>query len=130
MLQLLASLNITTVATVPRNLCCLHLASAMVTYVVNTYISLYWRCLNPSCYYTQVPYDSKGKKTTERTLLSLEVGARVKLAPAHDHNLVPGFSLLNQNLSRAQRDKLASPGPKYGSVTRVCPEKCAYEVTK
>ena len=64
-----------------------------------------------------------------RTLLSLEVGARVKLAPAHDHNLVPGFSLLNQNLSRAQRDKLTSPGPKYGSVTRVCPEKCAYEVT-
>ena len=31
MLQLLASLNITTVATEPRNLCCLHLASAMVT---------------------------------------------------------------------------------------------------
>ena len=44
MLQLLASLNITTVATEPRNLCCLHLASAMVTCF---YIPLYWRCLNP-----------------------------------------------------------------------------------
>ena len=63
-------------------------------------------------------------------LLTLEVGARVKLAPGHDHKLVPGYSLVSENITQAQRDKLNTAGPKYGAVVRLCPEKCAYEVSK
>ena len=61
-------------------------------------------------------------------LLNFEVGARVKLAPGHDHKLMPGYSLVSQNITAVQRDKLSSSGPMYGAVTRVCPDKCAYEV--
>ena len=103
---LLQSLGLTKIPSTPRNICCLHLASALV------------------------PYDSKGKRSdTERMLLNLEVGARVKLASGHDHKLIPGYSLVSgHSLTQVQRDKLSSSGPKYGSVTRVCPDKCAYEV--
>ena len=78
----------------------------------------------------QVPYDSKGKRSSGRVLLTLEVGARVKLAPGHDHKLLPGYSLVSENITQAQRDKLNTAGPKYGAVVRLCPEKCAYEVSK
>ena len=61
-------------------------------------------------------------------LLNFEVGARVKLATGHDHKLIPGYSLVTNNITQVQRDKLSSSGPKYGCVTRVCPDKCAYEV--
>ena len=63
-------------------------------------------------------------------LLTLEVGARVKLAPGHDHKLIPGYSLVTENITQAQRDKLNTAGPKYGAVVRLCPEKCAYEVSR
>ena len=63
-------------------------------------------------------------------LLTLEVGARVKLAPGHDHKLLPGYSLVTENITQAQRDKLNTKGPKYGAVVRLCPEKCAYEVNR
>ena len=61
-------------------------------------------------------------------LLNLEVGSRVKLSPGHDHKLIPGFSLVHTNITQMQREKLYSSGPKYGSVTKVCPDKCAFEV--
>ena len=61
-------------------------------------------------------------------LLNFEVGARVKLATGHDHKLIPGYYLVTNNITQVQRDKLSSSGPKYGCVTRVFPDKCAYEV--
>ena len=54
----------------------------------------------------------------------------MKLASGHDHKLLPGYCLVSENITRAQRDKLASSGPKYGAVVRLRPEKCAYEVIK
>ena len=55
-------------------------------------------------------------------MLTLEVGARVELAPGHDYKLV------TENITQAQRDKLATAGPKYGAVVRLSPEKCSYAV--
>ena len=102
--RLLVSLSIVDIPTSPKSLCCLHLARALV------------------------PYDSKGRRTSEGKMwLNLEVGARVKLASSHDHKLIPAYTTL-KHLTEVQKEKLANPGPKFGSVTKIWPEKCAFEV--
>ena len=102
--RLIETLNIVNIPRSPKSLCCLHLVRALV------------------------PYDSKGRKTSEGKMwLSFEVGSRVKLASSHDHKLMPAYTPLT-HLTEVQREKLSYPGPKFGSVTKIWPEKCAYEV--
>ena len=103
---LLRSLDILNVPSSPRNVSCLHRAQALV------------------------PYDSQGRRTAAgKMMLSLEVGARVKLSPGHDHKLVPAYTTVKRELTEVQKQKLTSPGPKYGSVTRLLPQRCAFEVS-
>ena len=103
---LLRSLDILTIPSSPRNVSCLHRAQAMV------------------------PYDRQGRRTAAgKMMLSLEVGARVKLSPGHDHKLMPAYTTVRRDLTEVQKKKLSSPGPKYGSVTRLLPHRCAFEVS-
>ena len=105
--RLVRSLDIVTIPSTPRNVCCLHRAQAMV------------------------PYDRQGRRTSAgKMMLSLEVGDRVKLSPSHDHKLIPAYTTLRRKLSDVQKKKLSCSGPKYGSVTRLLPEKCAFEVNQ
>ena len=102
--RLVGSLNIVDIPSSPKSLCCLHLARALV------------------------PYDNKGRRTSESKMwLNLEVGARVKLTSSHDHKLIPAYTTL-KHLTEVQKEKLSNPGPKFGSVTKIWPEKCAFEV--
>ena len=103
---LLRSLDILNIPSSPRTVCCLHRAQAMV------------------------PYDRQGRRTEAgKMMLSLEVGARVKLSPGHDHKLMPAYTTVRRELTEVQKKKLSSPGPKYGSVTRLLPHRCAFEVS-
>ena len=40
---------------------------------------------------------------------------------------MPGFTPV-QPLTGRQREKLCSPGPKFGAVTRAWPARCAFEL--
>ena len=105
--RLVRSLDILHIPSSPRNVSCLHRAQAMV------------------------PYDTQGRRTAGGKMrLSLEVGERVKLSPCHDHKLIPAYTTVKKVLTDVQKKKLSSPGPKYGSVTRLLPEKCAFEVSQ